>query len=87
VIYANGFGPTSVPVVPGAETQAGTLSPLPSITIGGVTATVTYAGSSGSPGEFQLNVTVPATVAAGDQPIIATYNGLTTQSGTLLTVE
>jgi uncharacterized protein (TIGR03437 family) len=87
VIYANGFGATSVPVVAGAETQSGTLSPLPVITIGGVAASVTYAGSSGAPGEFQFNVVVPSTLAAGDQPIIATYNGLSTQKGTLVTVQ
>ena len=29
VLYANGFGPTSIPVVSGAESQSGTLSPLP----------------------------------------------------------
>jgi uncharacterized protein (TIGR03437 family) len=87
VIYANGFGATSVPVVPGATTQSGTLSPLPVIMIGGAAASVTYAGSSGAPGEFQFNVIVPSTLAAGDQPIVATYNGLTTQVGTLLTVQ
>ena len=38
VLYANGFGPTSTPVVSGSEMQAGTLSPLPVITIGGISA-------------------------------------------------
>ena len=38
-LYANGFGPTSVPVVSGAVSQSGTLSPLPAIKIGGITAT------------------------------------------------
>jgi len=88
VIYANGFGATSVPAVPGAETQSGVLSPMPVITIGGMAATVEYAGASGAPGEFQFNVVVPASIAgSGDQPIVATYNGLTTQTGTLLTVQ
>ena len=88
VIYANGFGATSAPVVAGAVTQSGTLSPLPAITIGGVAATVQYAGSSGAPGEFQFNVVVPASIAGtGDQPIAATYDGQSTQSGTLITIQ
>jgi uncharacterized protein (TIGR03437 family) len=86
VMYANGFGATSTPVVSGAETQSGTLSPMPVITIGGVAATVTFAGLV-SPGEFQFNVVVPASLANGDQAATAMYNGLTTQAGTLITVQ
>ena len=85
VIYANGFGPTSAQVVSGSSTQSGTLSPLPVLTIGGIGATVTFAGLV-APGEFQFNAIVPSSLANGDQPVTATYNGLTTQSGTLLTV-
>ncbi len=85
-MYANGFGSTSTPVVSGSETQSGTLSPMPVITIGGVAATVTFAGLV-SPGEFQFNVVVPPSLANGDQPTLAMYNGLTTQAGTLITVQ
>jgi len=85
VIYANGFGATSAPVVSGAETQSGTLSPLPSIAIGNAAATVQYAALV-SPGLFQFNVVVPASLANGDQPIAATYSGFTTQAGCLITV-
>ncbi len=86
VIYANGFGSTSTPVVSGSETQSGTLSPMPVITIGGVAAKVTFAGLV-APGEFQFNVVVPLLLANGDQPTMAMYNGLTTQAGTLITVQ
>jgi uncharacterized protein (TIGR03437 family) len=86
VMYANGFGSTSIPVVSGSETQSGTLSPMPVITIGGVAAAVTFAGLV-APGEFQFNVVVPPSLANGDQPTIAMYNGLTTQAGTLVTVQ
>jgi uncharacterized protein (TIGR03437 family) len=85
VIYANGFGPTSVPAVSGAETQSGTLSPLPAVSIGGVSAAVQYAALV-SPGLFQFNVVVPPSLANGDQPIAAAYNGLSTQAGCLITV-
>jgi len=85
LLYANGFGATSVPVVSGSEVQSGSLSPLPVVEIGGVNAFVAFAGLV-APGEFQFNVTVPASLADGDQPLTATYNGSTTQAGTLITV-
>ncbi len=85
VLYANGFGQTSTPVVSGSQTQSGTLTPLPTITIGGVPATVVFAGLV-APGEFQFNMVVPASLGNGDQAVTATYSGLNTQAGTLITV-
>ena len=85
VLYANGFGPTAAAVVSGSETQSGTLSPLPALTIGGIAATVQFAGLV-APGEFQFNVVVPASLANGDRLVTAAYNGLTTQAGTLISV-
>lgn len=85
-LYANGFGPVSTPVVKGSRMQSGTLSPLPMVTIGGVTASVQFAGLV-APGEFQFNLTVPTSLADGDQPIVGTYMGLSTQAGTLITVQ
>jgi uncharacterized protein (TIGR03437 family) len=85
VLYANGFGQTSTPVVSGSSTQGGTLSPLPVVKIGGMSAAVQFAGLV-APGEFQFNVAVPASTPDGDQSIVATYNGLSTQPGTLITV-
>jgi uncharacterized protein (TIGR03437 family) len=85
VIYANGFGPTSTPVVSGSSLQSGTLSPMPVVKIGGIAAPVQFAGLV-APGEFQFNVIVPSSLANGDQPVTVTYNGFTTQTGTLLTL-
>jgi uncharacterized protein (TIGR03437 family) len=56
------------------------------VTIAGKNATVLFAGLVAS-GEFQFNVVVPANTTDGDQSIAATYNGTTTQSGTLLTIQ
>ncbi len=84
-IYANGFGPTSSPVVAGSQTQGGVLSPAPVISIGGADAAVQYAALV-SPGQFQFNVVVPPSAPNGELPISASYNGAATQSGTLLTV-
>jgi uncharacterized protein (TIGR03437 family) len=86
VLYANGFGPTSTPVVSGSILQSGSLSPQPVIRIGGITATVQFAGLV-SPGEFQFNVVVPGGTPDGDQPITATYNGASTQAGMLIAIQ
>jgi uncharacterized protein (TIGR03437 family) len=40
-----------------------------------------------APGQFQFNVVVPASLGDGDQPITATYDGLSTQLGTSITVQ
>lgn len=71
MLYANGFGPTSDPVASGSPSQSGSLAVLPIVTIGGLPATVKYAGLI-SPGLYQLNVIVPTGLSDGDQPITAT---------------
>lgn len=86
VLYANGFGPTSEPVISGSVTQGGMLPALPVVMIGGVQAQVLYAGLAGV-GEFQFNVIVPAATPNGDIPLTATFAGLTTQSGVVIAVE
>jgi uncharacterized protein (TIGR03437 family) len=50
-----------------------------------VAASVQFAGLVAA-GEYQLNVVVPITLASGDQSVTATYNGQTTQAGTLITI-
>ena len=85
MLYANGFGPSSTPVQSGSVTQSGSLSPLPVISIGGKAVAVSFAGLV-APGEFQFNVTVPASLANGDQAVTATYGAGSTQAGTLITI-
>lgn len=85
VLYANGFGATGTPVISGQSTQSGVLSTLPVIQIGGAKATVQFAGLV-APGEFQFNVTVPASLANGDQAITATYGGASTPAGALIAI-
>ncbi len=86
VLYANGFGVTSTPVVSGSVTQSGILSALPVIKIAGVTASVQFAGLV-APGEYQFNVVVPSGLPNGDQSVSAAYGGQTTQAGTLITIQ
>jgi len=85
-LYANGLGPTSTPIVSGAVTQSGTLPQLPIVRIGGIPATVTFAGLV-SPGLVQLNIVVPPNVANGDNALTGTYNGVPMQSGVILAVQ
>jgi uncharacterized protein (TIGR03437 family) len=86
VLYANGFGSTSTAVVAGSETQSGTLSPLPVVTIGGINATVQFAGLV-APGEFQFNVVVPMNAPSGDNALIATYGGAEASPAGMFTIQ
>jgi uncharacterized protein (TIGR03437 family) len=74
-------------VASGSSTQTGSLTPLPSVTIGGTSANVTFAGINGAPGLFQFNVVVPATAPNGDLALSATFNGVATQAGVSITVQ
>jgi uncharacterized protein (TIGR03437 family) len=85
-IYATGFGPTN-PATPTAQlvTTPNPLANSVQVTIGGVNASVTYAGLV-APGTYQLNVTVP-NLPAGDAPVVATIGNFTTQTGVSVTVQ
>lgn len=77
VIYWTGGGPTT-PTLPTGQVAPADGSTLyhttqtPTLTIGGVPATVAFSGiTPGTAGEYQVNTTIPATVAAGDQvPVV-----------------
>lgn len=86
VLYANGFGAVTPAVTKGSEVQTGSLPSTPVVQIGGTQAVVQYAGLV-SPGLYQFNVVVPMNVASGDNTLVAQYNGQSTQSGVLLTVQ
>ena len=88
VLFGTGFGATQPPI----SATALVTTPLPlahpeefSLRIGGVDATIAYAGLI-SPGLYQFNVVVPQ-VAAGDQPVVAELRGLLSQSALLLTIQ
>ncbi len=86
VLFGVGFGPTNPPVRAGAvfSGAAPTVNPV-TVTVGGVPATVTFAGIT-SAGLYQLNVVVPG-VSSGDQAVVATANGVQTQMGVVLAVK
>jgi uncharacterized protein (TIGR03437 family) len=87
LLYGTGFGPTNPPL-PTAQLVT-TPEPLPAnsvqISIGGVAATASFAGLV-SPGLYQFNVTVP-NLPNGDAAVLATINGVATQTGVSVTVQ
>jgi len=87
VLYANGFGPTSPPVTSGLAAQFGNLTPFPVVTIGGLPATVQFAGLNGYAGLFQFNVQIPPNAPSGDNTLTATYNGVAVAPVSLITIQ
>jgi uncharacterized protein (TIGR03437 family) len=85
LLYATGFGQTNPPIA-NQLTGLGALATLPTVTIGNLPATVSYAGISAA-GLYQFNVMVPTSAPAGDLPLLAMYNGSSTQSSVVITVQ
>ena len=57
----------------------------PTVTIGGVSAQVVFAGLV-SAGVYQLNVIVPASLPAGNPAIVAQVGSISSQAGTTVAV-
>jgi uncharacterized protein (TIGR03437 family) len=67
--YATGLGAMTPPVADGASGFDGVTHQanlMPAVTIGGMSAAVAYAGPSGYPGVYQINVTIPQNAPTGD---------------------
>ena len=85
-LFGTGEGQTDPPGVDGQYNNGATM-PQPvlpvSVTIGGQTApVVAYGGQTGQvAGYFQVSVTVPSGLAAGDQPVALTVGSASSQPG------
>ncbi|HXS98965.1 MAG TPA: S8 family serine peptidase [Candidatus Limnocylindrales bacterium] len=85
-LYCNGLGPVnnqpaSGQPAPGDAAHLATTTTTPVVTIGGQPATVQFAGlAPGFVGLYQVNVTVPAGISAGNQPITISIGGATSPS-------
>jgi uncharacterized protein (TIGR03437 family) len=77
VLYATGLGDVQSAVPSGAAaTGVDNLTSSVRVTIGGLPATVSYAGLAPfSVGEYQLNVVVPAGLPSGENDVIVFLNG------------
>lgn len=87
VLFGTGFGPTN-PQIPDGQilSTSEPLATIPTVTVGGVNATVVYAGVSAA-GLDQLNVTIPLSTPDGNAPVIATIGSTQTAPGTIITVQ
>ena len=79
-LYGTGLGPvTNQPATgnPALSNPLSNTTTLPTLTVGGQSATVSFAGlAPGYPGLYQLNVQIPTGIAAGTQPVALTINGV-----------
>lgn len=87
ILWGTGFGPTSPAAPTGVEIPGSQLYSSASavtVTIGGLPASV-YATvlAPGFAGLFEVIVTVPATLANGDYPLVATVSGVSAATTTL----
>lgn len=85
VIFGVGFGPT-LPIVPAGKAFQGA-APITNglnLTINGTLVPTTFIGLS-SAGLYQINLTVPAGLGAGELPLVAS-NGSQTQSGVVISL-
>ena len=92
ILYGNGFGLTNPPVAKGQlVTKALPLATMPAVTIGGLNATVQFAGLSAT-GLYQFNVVVPKGLTPGttsniDVPVVIDLGGgSTTQANAIISV-
>lgn len=82
-IWALGFGPSNPLRVSGTiapNTPLAAATPPLTVTIGGRSVRVDYAGLGGV-GLYQFNVTIPSDLADGDYEILASMAGYSTQRG------
>jgi uncharacterized protein (TIGR03437 family) len=86
LLYGTGCGPT-VPVVPADRVFTGAAPMVDRIfiTVGGASASVQFAGMSGS-GLCQFNIEIPD-VADGDQPLLVTTGGFRSQPNVFIAVK
>ena len=83
VLYCNGLGPVSNQPASGEASPAGPLAKAngtATVTIGGANAQVDFAGMTpGTIGLYQVNVTVPANAPTGNQQIVVSIGGVSSQ--------
>ncbi|MCC7343193.1 MAG: hypothetical protein IT170_19075 [Bryobacterales bacterium] len=87
-VFGTGFGATN-PVVPTTQIVSGAPAITSQVRIRFGETVATFAGSGNlvAAGLYQFNVTVPATLADGDYPLIAEVGGVTSSSNVYITVQ
>jgi len=91
ILWGTGFGPTNPPAPNGVEVPANTtyntVNPV-TVTVGSQPATVYGAAlAPGFAGLYQVAIQIPASLANGDYPVIASVAGFQSPSTTLISVQ
>jgi uncharacterized protein (TIGR03437 family) len=91
-LYASGLGAITPQLATGAvPPTTGVLSKVngpTSVLIGGVAASVQFAGAApGLPGVYQVNIQIPAGAASGSQEFVLYQNGKSSQKGAFITIQ
>jgi uncharacterized protein (TIGR03437 family) len=89
LIYCIGLGAVSNPPADGAASPGdppATTGATPQVTVGGVQASVSFSGlAPGFAGLYQVNVLVPASVAAGSAvPVVISVGGVSSNTATIV---
>jgi uncharacterized protein (TIGR03437 family) len=87
LLYGTGFGPTN-PTTNFGQTFNGAPPTVNTVTctIGSANTTVQFAGLV-APGEYQINIVVPSGLPPGDNLVLLTVGGVTTQANAYLTMQ
>jgi uncharacterized protein (TIGR03437 family) len=87
LIYCTGLGAVSSPPADGAAGNGETTLVMPTVTIGGTAAMVSFSGlAPGFVGLYQINADVPTGLQAGNQPVVVEAVGASS-SAVLLPVQ
>ena len=77
LVFCTGLGAVSSPPADGAQGNGQPTLVMPIASIGSVPTTVSFSGlAPGFAGLYQVNVQVPSGVAAGDQPVVLSASGV-----------
>jgi len=89
ILWGMGFGPTNPPVPAGQEptVQAPPTQTPVTVTLGGVSVPVLGAVLSTYAATYQIAIQVPASMANGSYPLVASVNGVQSPGNVLLTVQ
>jgi uncharacterized protein (TIGR03118 family) len=86
-LFGTGFGATNPAISDGAVVAAPqAVTTMPTVTFGGVTAQVTYAGLIAA-GVYQINVIVPPSTPTGNATVIATVGGVSSAANAIIAVQ
>jgi uncharacterized protein (TIGR03437 family) len=86
-LFGTGFGPTN-PAVQAGQPFSGAAPAANPVTllINNASVTPSFAGLSGA-GLYQINITLPAGLGAGDVPLVASVGGVQTQTGIVISLQ